>query len=70
MIIEEQFNEIELNIIFEALGAITIQGKNARMVADLIDKIRGGIGVIQSMKVEEQLQKMEDLEKIKKTTQK
>jgi hypothetical protein len=70
MIIEEQFNEIELNIIFEALGAITIQGKNARMVADLIDKIRGSIGVIQSMKVEEQLQKMEDLEKIKKTTQK
>jgi hypothetical protein len=50
MIVEEQFTEIELNVIYEALNTITVQGKNARMVADLIDKIAGGLMTIQNMK--------------------
>jgi hypothetical protein len=70
MIIEEQFTEIELTIIFEALNSITIQGKNARIVADLLDKIRSGVLTIQSMKAEEELKKTEEIEKIKKSTQK
>jgi hypothetical protein len=70
MIVEEQFTETELTIIFEALNAITIQGKNARIVADLLDKIRSGVLTIQAMKADEELKKTEDIEKIKKSTQK
>jgi hypothetical protein len=70
MIVEEQFTEIELTIIFEALNSITIQGKNARIVADLLDKIRSGVLTIQSMKSDEESRKMDGIDKIKKTTQK
>jgi hypothetical protein len=70
MIIEEQFTETELNVIFEALNSITIQGKNARVVADLIDKIKNGITTIQTAKKSEQLKKLDGIDEIKKSTQK
>jgi hypothetical protein len=47
-----KYSEQELNIIFQALNIITIQGKDARLLAKLMDKIEGELSQIRSSKLE------------------
>ena len=48
--VQQEFSENELNIIFQSLNFITIQGKDARNVADLLDKVSGGLNYIKELK--------------------
>jgi hypothetical protein len=63
--IQQTFSENELNIIFQALNFITIQGKDAKNVSNLIDKISEGINYIKEAKLEEERKRIEGLQQIK-----
>ena len=68
--VQQEFSENELNIIFQALNFITIQGKDARNVADLLDKVSGGLNYIKELKQEEERKKLEGLQQIKSSPKK
>jgi hypothetical protein len=63
--VQQTFSENELNIIFQALNFITIQGKDAKNVANLIDKISEGVNYIKEAKLEEERKRIEGLQQIK-----
>jgi hypothetical protein len=68
--ISQEFSELELSIIFQALNHITIQGKDAKNVSNLIDKISEGLVYIKGLKLEEERKKLESLEQIKSSSKK
>jgi VIT1/CCC1 family predicted Fe2+/Mn2+ transporter len=68
--ISQEFSELELSIIFQALNNITIQGKDAKNVSNLIDKILEGLTYIKGLKLEEERKKFESLEQIKTSSKK
>jgi hypothetical protein len=45
-----KYSEQELNIIFQALNIITIQGKDARPLAKLMDKVENELKELSSSK--------------------
>jgi len=63
--VQQTFSENELNIIFQALNFITIQGKDAKNVANLIDKISEGVNYIKEAKLEEERKRIEGLQQMK-----
>jgi hypothetical protein len=63
--VQQEFSEYELNAIFQALSVMTIQGKDARNIANLIDKVASGINYIKGLKLEEERKKLEELQQIK-----
>lgn len=65
MLVSQEFSEYELNAIFQALNLMTIQGKDARNVANLIDKVSGGLNQIKLAKAEEERKKLEETIKLK-----
>jgi hypothetical protein len=68
--IQQTFSENELNIIFQALNFITIQGKDAKNVSNLIDKISEGLNYIKEAKLEEERKRIEGLQQIKSSPKK
>ena len=68
--VQQEFSENELNIIFQSLNFITIQRKDARNVADLLDKVSGGLNYIKELKQEEERKKLEGLQQIKSSPKK
>ena len=60
MLVSQEFSEYELNAVFQALNLMTIQGKDARNVANLIDKVSGGLNQIKLAKAEEERKKLEE----------
>jgi len=61
MLVSQEFSEYELNAIFQALNLMTIQGKDARNVANLIDKVSGGLNQIKLAKAEEEKKRLEEI---------
>lgn len=68
--VQQEFSEYELSVIFQSLNVMTIQGKDARNVANLIDKISDGINHIKGLKLEEERKKLEELQQIKSSSKK
>ena len=68
--VQQEFSENELNIIFQSLNFITIQGKDARNVGHLLDKVSGGLNYIKELKQEEERKKLEGLQQIKSSPKK
>lgn len=60
MLVSQEFSEYELNAIFQALNLMTIQGKDARNVANLIDKVSSGLNQVKLAKAEEERKKLEE----------